>query len=552
MNRVPYSSRIILAALLLAGSSASAQNGSTSARDKDAACRNLVNHPALTILSAQIKEASGATPRYCYVRGLISPAIHYHVQLPLPENWNNKFLMWGDGGTDGDLDFADHRVAQGYAVANSNTGHDSASEPGAVFAYNNPQAEIDFGYRAVHVTISAAKSLVKAYYGSDPRYAYFEGCSQGGRQALMEAQRYPHDFDGMVAGAPAIYYQSSAVSRIEALKRVYGDQFAGDLAFDKDGDGKPESLTKLGLLEQAVLAKCDALDGITDRVVDDPLVCKFDPAMDLAAQMCAGDINGDACFTTRQIETIKNLYAGAADSKGKIIFKGRALGSEFGWSRHLLPFAGNQFAPSALALTADRMNYMFYGKDPGVAPPSLTDLTHIPDKTKNPPEYAWWEFNPDDWTDGKGAQVSSNLDATDANLTEFLIKRNGKLVIYHGWGDALISAEPTLDYYKEVVATTFNGDAAAARARARLFMIPGMDHCAGGSGPDNWDRLAPVVDWVEKGLAPDHLVASRRRANGSVENERKICAYPQRAVYTGPQGGENDRANWVQSNFTCR
>lgn len=541
----------LLGLVLLFAVTASAQRNRSQARSAEQACENLVNHPALTILSAQVRAASGSAPRYCYVRGLISPAIHYHVQLPLPENWNDRFLMWGDGGTDGDLDFADHRVAQGYAVANSNTGHDAASEPGVVFAYNNPQGEIDFGYRAVHTTISAARALVKAYYGRDARYSYFEGCSQGGRQAMMEAQRYPNDFDGIVAGAPAIYYQASGVARVEALKRVYSDQFAGNLAFDADGDGKPESLTKLKILEQAVLNACDGLDGIRDGVIDDPLACTFDPATELTAHMCPNDANADACFTSRQMDTIKSIYAGAADSKGELIFKGRSLGSEFGWPRHLLPNAGNDWSPSALPLTADRMNYLFYEQDPGVTPPDLADISYPPDKTKNPPEYAWWEFNPDDWTAGKGAKVSSLIDAVDANLTDFLLRRNGKLVIYHGWGDALIPAEPTLDYYSEVVSRTFAGDVDAARSRARLFMIPGMDHCSGGPGPNGWDRLQPVVDWVEKGAAPDFLTVSHR-TNGKVDNERKVCAYPQRTVYSGPAGGEKDRAYWVQENFSCQ
>jgi feruloyl esterase len=300
-----------------------------------------------------------------------------------------------------------------------------------------------------------------------------------------------------------------------------------------------------------VLNACDALDGIRDGVIDDPLACKFDPATELAAKMCANDVNGDGCFTARQIETIESIYAGAADSKGTLIFKGRAPGSEYGWARHLIPHAGNRQAPAALPLTADRMNYLFYDEDPGVTPLNLTDLTYAPNKTRNPPEYGWWEFNPDDWTAGKGAKVSSMIDAVDPNLSDFLLRRGGKLVIYHGWGDALIPAEPTLDYYKEVVLTTFASDVAAARNHARLFMIPGMDHCSGGPAPDEWDRLTPVVDWVEKGAAPDFLTAAHR-SNGKVDNERKVCAYPQQAAYTGPAGGQNDRANWVQANFSCQ
>ncbi|MBI2822335.1 MAG: tannase/feruloyl esterase family alpha/beta hydrolase, partial [Acidobacteria bacterium] len=228
------------------------------APQEEAACKALANIPNLTILSAQLRPVANSTQQSCYVRGLISPAIHYYVQLPLPAEWNSRFLKWGDGGKDGDLDFANHRVAQGYAVANSNTGHDEGAEPGASFGLNNRQAEIDFGYRAVHLTANAAKTVIRAYYGRDPQYSYFEGCSTGGKEALTEAQRFPYDFDGIVGGAPVMFYQAVNAAHVWMLQRTYGNDFAGNLAFDADGDGVPESLTKLDLLRRAVLAKCDA------------------------------------------------------------------------------------------------------------------------------------------------------------------------------------------------------------------------------------------------------------------------------------------------------
>src|SRR5206468_624444 len=163
--------------------------------DEDAAaCVALLDLPNLTITMAKVVVPQGDTPRYCYVRGAIPPGIAYHVQLPLPANWNGRFLLWGDGTKDGDLDFADKRLAQGYAVANTNMGHDVGAEPGASFAFDNRQAEIDFGYRAVHTTTTAAKVVVAAYYKKPAAHAYFEGCSTGGREGLMEAQRFPNDF----------------------------------------------------------------------------------------------------------------------------------------------------------------------------------------------------------------------------------------------------------------------------------------------------------------------------------------------------------------------
>ena len=185
-------------------------------------CAALTDIRNLTITSAELRKLDAsrapgldADPaEYCYVKGILPPAIRFHVQLPLPSRWNGRFLNWGDGGKDGDLDFADHRVAEGYAVTNSNTGHDNGAEPGSSFGWNNRQAEIDFGYRAVHLTVNAGKTVTHAYYGEAPAYSYFEGCSTGGRQGLMEAQRFPGDFDGIVAGAAVNFYQAMNATRM--------------------------------------------------------------------------------------------------------------------------------------------------------------------------------------------------------------------------------------------------------------------------------------------------------------------------------------------------
>jgi hypothetical protein len=234
-------------------------------------CEALRDLPNLTITTAKLVPAAGDTPSHCYVRGAIPPGIAYHVQLPLPENWNGRFLKYGDGTKDGDLDFADHRLAQGYAVANSNMGHDAGAEPGAWFAFDNRQAEIDFGYRAVHLTANAGKAVVAAYYERPAARSYFEGCSTGGREGLMEAQRFPNDFDGIVAGAPVFMYQELNAGHTWLLQRTFRDNYSGNLAFDADRDGKPESLRKLEILADAVLARCDANDGIEDGVVGEPL-----------------------------------------------------------------------------------------------------------------------------------------------------------------------------------------------------------------------------------------------------------------------------------------
>ena len=540
---------VVLAAALVGrgGSEPSAQTTSATDRIECGALRNIRN---LTITSAELAEGAAGRP-YCYVKGILPPAIHFHVQLPLPRNWNGRFLQWGDGGKDGDLDFADHRVGEGYAVANSNTGHDSGAEPGSSFAYDNRQAEIDFGYRAVHLTVMAAKTLVSNYYGSPPEYSYFEGCSTGGRQGLIEAQRYPADFDGIVAGAPASYYQEMNAVRVWLLQRMLRDDLAGARGFDTDGDGRLDSTRKVTLLAEAVLMRCDAQDGITDGVIDHPPSCDFDARRDLAGLMCEGGVDGDGCFTVDQLQTVKDFYAGPRDSAGSPIYAGKPLGSEPQWARLFVPTPANAFFPAAVGLGGDHLSYLFYETDPGVAPADLLDLAAVLDTTATPPEWAWWQFDINDVTAGKGDVMKGITDATDPDMTRFLRHHDGRLILYHGWSDALVVPQPTVSYYEAFVDTTFDGDLAAAREKARLFMVPGMGHCRGGPAPDTWDRLRPLVDWVEGGSAPERLVATHR-TGGAIDNQRPLCPYPERAIYRGPAGGGNDTANWVAENFTCR
>ena len=305
------------------------------------------------------------------------------------------------------------------------------------------------------------------------------------------------------------------------------------------------------MLKDAVLAACDAKDGVRDGLIDDPLTCDFKPQLNLAASMCPGDVNADTCFTKAQIRTIADFYRGPYDSKGKTIRKGLALGSEYGWDTSRLAFKANNMIPGDLFYATDHFNFLFYKDSPGVPPPTVVDMTITLDKRSVLPEFAWWEFNVDDVTAGKGASMAKILEATDPDLTRFLKRHNGKLVLYHGWGDVTVAPEPTLDYYKQVVQTTFGGDLSAAREKTRLFMIPGMGHCDGGPGCDRFDRLAMLVNWVERGEAPDFIVAEHA-TNQVVDNQRRMCAYPQKAVYAGPAGGADNPANWVEKNFVCR
>ncbi len=539
----------LLTLSVFATAASSAYSQTTSESD---ACAALTQIPSLTILSAAIKPAQDAVPAYCYARGLIAPGIHYHVQLPLPSNWNSRFLQWGDGGKDGDLDFADHRLAQGYAVANSNTGHDNAVEPGSQFGFNNRQSEIDFGYRAVHSTVMAGKALAQQYYRSAPSYSYFEGCSTGGRQGLMEAQRYPGDFDGIVAGAPVNYYQAMNAAGVWWLQRLFKDNFAGNLAVDTDGDGSFDSLRLLDTLHTRVIEKCDNNDGIEDGVINNPLQCSFEPEKDLADLMCGADAATDRCFTNAQVQTINDFYSGPSDSDGNNLYPGKALGSELSWSSLYIPHAGNGNGPGMLMGPAgDHVNYLFYENDPGVVIPDMTRPLHVPGRNAALPEFSWLEFDINDLSAGKASTMQSIMDATDPDLSRFLLDHNGKLLLYHGWNDALSSPAATLQYFNAMLDATFANDQAAAMQHTRLFFAPGMGHCSGGEGPNTWDKLPALVDWVENAKAPDSIVATHS-TQGVVDNERLLCPHPQRAVYIGPAGGENETSNWLAENFSCR
>lgn len=526
-------------------------NAQSPANPQAEACTALLDTRNLTLTSARIRSTADGTP-HCYVRGIIYPAIHYHVQLPLPGNWNGRFLQWGDGGKDGDLDFADHRVAEGYAVANSNTGHDTGTEPGSSFGFNNRQSEIDFGHRAVHLTVMAGKTLVDAYYNRGPEYSYFEGCSTGGRQGLMEAQRYPNDFDGIVAGAPVNFYQAMNAAGVWHLQQMFQNNMSGNLAVDTNGDGNRDSVRLVSVLNEAVLNKCDANDGIRDGVIDNPLSCDFDPQVDLADRRCPAGASGDSCFTDQQLQTISDYYTGPYDSAGTVIYPGKMFGSEPDWVGLFVPGVHNNNTPGMLRGPAgDHVNYLFFEQDPGVAIPVLNDIDYQPRKSGMNPEYHWMEFSVDEFTAGNARLMSSIMDATDPDLSSFLREKEGKLIVYHGLTDALSVAEATVNYFTDMVDTTFEGSFAAAGESARLFLAPGMGHCGGGAGPNSWDKLPALVDWVENGIAPDSVIATHS-SNGQVDNERPLCPYPQRARYTGPAGAENNPSNWVADNFTCQ
>lgn len=460
-------------------------------------------------------------PAFCRVAGVIKPTndseIKFEVWLP-SANWNGKFQGIGNGGFAGSISYTGlaGALARGYATASTDTGHSGSD---ASWALGHPEKLVDYGYRAIHEMTEKAKLIVKAFYGDGPKRSYFASCSNGGRQGLMEAQRYPNDYDGVIAGAPA-----NAFSQI-----LTGFAWNMQLLLNDPANYIPAK--KLKAIEAAALAACDARDGVTDGVLDDPTKCDFDPAV----LLCKG-AETDECLTEKQVAALKKIYAGPRNAKGQQIIPGFTPGGETGpggwtgWITGATSTAAAQFFFSTQAF-----KNMVYN-DPN------------------------WDYKTFDLErDGKLAneKLAPVLNATDPDLKAFSA-RGGKLILYHGWNDAALPPMNTVNYFQSVVAKL-------GRRRTdgfmRLFMAPGLQHCFGGPGPDNFGQIVtraqsdPQHDltlalerWVEQGVAPETVIATKRQgANPEAPalRTRPLCPYPQVARYKG--SGSTDEA----ANFNC-
>lgn len=468
----------------------------------------------LAQIKAAMLPAEGTRPAHCSVTGMLSPEIAFEVSLPTA--WNGRFYMIGNGGHAGEaLDDAG-RVAQrneavrlGFAFAQTNTGHDSKKEPGGTFVLSNPQKAIDYAYRAVHLTATTAKELTKDYYGKAVSKAYWNSCSNGGRQGLIEAQRYADDFDGIVANAPWVDQTGFTIASMWNQKAL---------------SEAPVTPAKLALVGEKVMAKCDAVDGLKDGLIDDPRKCNFDPKRDVP--MCAEGTDGADCLTPKQAEAIEKVYSGPM-SNGKPFFPGYMVGSE-----GVVPGRGGAAASGWLnlivAVTAD-------GKpaDFNLAENTMKYLVPTPPK----PDYDYKTFDFDKDTHLLDAW-SKQVDAKNPDLSKFR-KHGGKLIMTYGWADSILEPMMGVNYYEQALAA--NGTDVTPQF-FRLFMVPGMAHCGGGIGPDRNDAVSAVIDWVEKGKAPESITASRV-VGGKVVRTRPLCPYPQVARYNG-QGSIDDAGNF--------
>ena len=464
-------------------------------------------------IQARVVDATADTPQHCRVVGTISPEVAFEVNLP--ERWNRRFYMTGNGGLAGDaLDTPMNgdrtsALTNGFVMARTNTGHDARKEPSGSFILSNPQKAIDYAYRAVHVTAETAKAIATDYYAQPITFSYWNSCSNGGRQGLLEAQRFPDDFDGIVANAPWVDQTGFTLGAIWNQKAL---------------TEAPVSLEKMKLVADKAMAKCDEVDGLKDGLIDDPRKCSFDPTRDVPACQ-AGEDTAD-CLTSAQAAAVKKVYSGPL-SKGKQFFPGYMVGSEAintgpngaatGWANAIVA-AQPGAKPADYNLAEGVMRYLI------LDPPQ--------------PEYDSTKLDYDHAA--KTVQRWSKLaDAKDPDLSKFR-KSSGKLIMTYGWADQILQPLMGVKYYEDVVAK--NGKDTADFVR--LFMVPGMAHCAGGVGPDRNDAVTAVIDWVEKGKAPDELIASKV-TEGKVVRTRPLCPYPQVARYKG-QGSIDDAAN-----FSC-
>jgi len=467
----------------------------------------------ITQITAVMKPAAAGVPAYCQVTGILAPEIAFEVSLPA--KWNGRFYMIGNGGHAGEaLDDAG-RVAQrngalqhGFAFAQTNTGHDSRKEPGATFVMSNPQKAIDYAYRAVHLTATTAKDITKNYYGKSVSHAYWNSCSNGGRQGLIEAQRFPEDFDGVIANAPWVDQTGFTIGAMWNQRAL---------------TEAPVTAEKMLLVADRVMAKCDAIDGLKDGLIDDPRKCNFDPARDVP--QCTAGADRPDCLTAAQSAAIAKVYSGPV-SKGAPFFPGFMPGSEqvtnlfgggtgSGWM-NVIVSARPDAKPADFNLAENTMRY----------------LVHTPPK----PDYDFMTFNFD--RDINQLDNWSKLaDAKNPDLSKFK-KRGGKLLMTYGWADSILQPLAGVRYYEQAMSK--NGS--DTKDFFRLFMIPGMAHCSGGIGPDRHDPMTAIINWVEKGVAPASITASRV-VNNQVVRTRPLCPYPQVARYEG-KGSIDDAANF--------
>lgn len=478
-----------------------------------------VQLPDVRVTSAEaVTPTAAAKPEkvtvpHCRVEGVVGTEIRF--RLVLPDGWNGRFVMGGGGGFVGMVDNQVEEVAnRGFATVGTDTGH-QASGIQAGWALDNLERQVNYGYLGVHRTAEVAKAIVRAYYGRDAAYAYFLGCSNGGRQALMEAQRFPGDFDGIVAGAPAYDFTRIAASFITHAQATFPDP--------ANLKASTVSPSELRLVAATAVEACDAADGVRDGVIDQPQTCRI--PLD-TVKACPGDVAGEDCLTLGGRAAISRIYAPITGPGGEI-YPGQPVGGEAdpgGWrdwitgvEPKLASGTGGKVPSLRHAFGTEFFKYFVHGD----------------------PAWDYRRFDVSAWArDTRVAATFLNADSVDLDAFK---ARRGKLLLWHGWADPALNAVSTVRYYDRLLARDPH-----AADYARLFLMPGVLHCAGGAGPDVVDWLTAMSQWTEQGAAPERLIAAKVGAGGVPLRTRPLCRYPQRAVYAGT-GSTDDAAS-----FECR
>ena len=492
-------------------------------------CENLTKLalPHTTVTSAAVVAATPAVPAHCDVKATARPTsdseIKFELWLPAT-GWNGKYQQSGNGGWAGNIPVASfgEPLKRGFAVAGTDDGH---STPGAAWAIGHPEKLVDFGYRAVHETALQSRAIVQAFYGKDATRSYFVGCSDGGREALMEAQRFADDFDGIVAGAPANNWSHTVTGHVWDERAILDDP---------QGAIPP---AKLPAIQKAAIAQCDAVDGLKDGLIEDPRACNFDPEV----LTCKGADTSE-CLTSPQVAALRKIYGGPKNPRtGAQIFPGYSPGAEGEqgtWAAWIIPGTNPNPAQFGFANT-------YYGQ-----------------AVYEDPKWDFRTLNFDEDVAYGDEKVGSVLNSTSPDLRAFR-DRGGKLLQYHGWGDPAIPPLASIQYYDRVKAfmTKVPDERSSSKSIEdfyRMFLVPGMGHCGGGAGPNTFgnrpgatvdpehDIVAALDRWVEKGVAPEHLIGTGKSVTDPSKTlTRPLCVYPQTAHYKGV-GDPNDAAN-----FTC-
>jgi feruloyl esterase len=476
-----------IATFIISGRTVRAANSCESLRSLKLA--NTTITTAETVAAGTFRMPGSATntadfsklPAFCRLAATLTPSadsdIKIEVWLPA-SGWNDKYEAVGNGGWAGAISYTAMAAAlqRGYATSSTDTGHTGTS---AAFALGHIEKLTDYAYRSEHEMTVASKAIVQAFYGRAPKLSYFNGCSTGGRQAIVEAKRFPDDFDGIIAGAaanPKTHLDSWRLWMAQAMLK------------DKDSFIPPE---KHVLIHRAVLAKCDALDGVTDGLIEDPTRCQFQPKSLLCQ---AGDAPN--CLTAAQIEAATVIMSPVKNRKtGELIFPGFEPGNELGWTRML-------GGPGPYETALDQFRYIVF----------------------NDPKWDWRTFDLERDVAAADKSGQGLLSAVDPNLSAFA--RHGKLLMYHGWADQDIAPQASINFYMSSTEAT----AVPASQWVRLFMVPGMQHCGGGEGPNTFNMIAAIELWVEHSKAPAEILASHSTA-GTVDRTRPLCPYPQVARY---------------------